>query len=145
MNVDLVMNVAPPTLEVTPTTFTFAATQIETSTAPQTFTMQNIGGDTLVVNPSDITIVGANADQFALTTIENPDTLATGETATFTVVFSPTTVGEKTATINVNSTGSKTVAISGNAIDLTITEFPYYETFDGEELSTIRLVKPRCL
>lgn len=134
MAVDLVMNAAPPTLEVTPTTFTFAATQIETSTAPQTFTMQNIGGDTLVVNPSDITIVGANADQFALTTIENPDTLATGETATFTVVFSPTTVGEKTATINVNSTaGSKTVAISGNAIDLTITEFPYYETFDGEE------------
>ena len=134
MTVDVTMTLAPPILEVTPSPFTFPDTHIDMSSAPQTFTIQNIGAGELIVNPSDITITGTNADLFTLTTIENPDTLGLGETATFTVVFSPTTVGEKTATINVNSNaGSKTIAINGNAIDLTITEFPYYETFDGEE------------
>ncbi|NLK14930.1 MAG: choice-of-anchor D domain-containing protein [Bacteroidales bacterium] len=133
MTVDVTMTLAPPILEVTPDTFTFPDTHIDMSSAPQTFTIQNIGAGELIVNPSDITITGTNADLFTLTTIENPDTLGLGETATFTVVFNPTTVGEKTATINVNSTaGSKTIAINGNAIDLTVTQFPFIETFDED-------------
>ena len=127
------MQEAPPTLEVTPTPFTFAETQITALSVPQTFTLRNIGTGTVTINPSDIVITGDNADQFVLTTIGSVATLATGEVATFTVRFNPTTVGEKTATIVVNSdAGQKSVPIEGTAHDLTVTNFPFIESFNNE-------------
>ena len=129
------MLVAPPTLEITPDTFVFAATQFATSSAPQAFTMENTGGGTLTINPSDITITGTDADQFTLTTIESTVNLGAAETASFTVRFTPTTVGEKTATIKVddNLGTIHEIIVSGSAFDFIITEFPYKESFDSEE------------
>jgi citrate lyase gamma subunit len=132
--IDVEMEIAPPTLEITPDTFTFEETQFATSSAPQTFTMQNIGTGTITIDPSDITITGADADQFALINIESTVNLGTGETASFTVIFAPTTVGEKTATIKVDDNGTiREIIIKGNAVDYTVTEFPYKETFDGKK------------
>ena len=129
------MLVAPPALEITPDTFVFAATQFATSSAPQAFTMENTGGGTLTINPSDITITGTDADQFTLTTIESKVNLGAAEIASFTVRFTPTTVGEKTATIKVNDNLGTTheIIVSGSAVDFIITEFPYKESFDSEE------------
>jgi hypothetical protein len=133
--IDVEMEIAPPILEITPDTFTFEEIQFATSSDPQTFTMQNIGTGTITIDPSDITITGADADQFALTNIESTVSLASGETAHFTVRFTPDTVGEKTATIQVddNLGTIHEVIIKGNAVDYTVTEFPYKETFDGEK------------
>ena len=119
-----------PALVVTPDTFTFEGTYITLSSAPQAFTMQNTGGGTVTVNPSDITITGANADQFTLTTIANTVSLGMGDTASFTVKFTPTTVGEQTAIIKVNDDLGiiHEIIIGGTAIDPV-----FYEGFEGEE------------
>ncbi|MBP8981845.1 MAG: choice-of-anchor D domain-containing protein [Bacteroidales bacterium] len=132
--IDVEMEIAPPILEITPGTFTFEEIQFATSSDPQTFTMQNIGTGTITIDPSDITITGADADQFALTNIESTVSLASGETAHFTVRFTPDTVGEKTATIQVddNLGTIHEVIVNGTAIDLTVKEFPYLESFDGK-------------
>lgn len=120
------MDQVPTTLEVTPNTFTFPATQIGTSTATQTFTLRNIGHDTLVIEPAGILFMpgGPDNNQFTLTNIGAQVKLALGETATIGVTFNPTTLGEKAASLIVSPTGgvdAKTIALNGNAVDNTIT------------------------
>ena len=133
--VDVALEPLPPALEVTPASHAFPDTQIGASSAPQTFTLKNTGGGTVTINPADITLTGADANQFTLTTIGSTVNLGAGETATFTVAFTPATVGDKAATIEVtyNSGGTHTINISGKGVDFTVTTFPYTETFDAED------------
>jgi len=135
MTVNVKMDEAPPTLMITPAAFTFAETHVALSSAPQSFTMQNIGTGTITIEPSDITITGADAGQFTLTTIGSTANLSAEVTVSFTVAFTPSTVGEKTATIELKDNLEKTysININGNAVDYTISEFPYKESFDEEE------------
>jgi len=139
INGDTAINVQldelPPALEITPDTFSFEPTQFATSSAPQIFILQNIGGGTVTINPSDITITGEDADQFILINIENTVSLGAEEMDGFAVVFTPDTIGEKTAIIQVNDNlgNIHEIVINGSAVDFTITEFPYTESFDGEK------------
>ncbi len=135
MAIEVQLEVIPPVLEITPTEFTFAATQIATSSALQVFTMQNTGGGTITINPSDITITGTDADQFTLINIESTVNLSADEVEYFGVAFTPTTIGNKTATIEVNDNIETThcINITGIGADFTISAFPYKETFDGNE------------
>ncbi|OQB30939.1 MAG: Bacterial Ig-like domain (group 1) [Bacteroidetes bacterium ADurb.Bin174] len=139
INGDTAINVQldelPPALEITPDTFSFEPTQFATSSAPQIFILQNIGGGTVTINPSDITITGEDADQFILINIEDTVSLGAEEMDGFAVVFTPDTIGEKTAIIQVNDNleNIHEIVINGSAVDFTITEFPYTESFDGEK------------
>lgn len=132
--VDITMMAAPPALGVTPSPYEYASTHIDASVS-NTFTIQNIGAGTLTVNPGDITLVGDNADEFVLTTLSDVASLGMGATATFSVAFTPTSVGEKTATIQIEDNlgkGVHEVVITGTAYDATINTFPYTQSFDEE-------------
>ncbi len=92
-----------------------------------TFTISNIGGDTLRLSPDDIRVVGADEDAFILTNIEADITLAAAEETSVSVVFFPTREGMHTADLQVGSVG---LPLSGNSVDPTIREIPWFEGFD---------------
>jgi hypothetical protein len=65
----------------------------------RTFTIQNTG--TANLNISSITISGANAALFTVGGLSPASPIPPGNSATFTVTFSPGTTGLKTATVNI--------------------------------------------
>ncbi|MFY0482546.1 choice-of-anchor D domain-containing protein [Flavobacterium sp. PLA-1-15] len=105
----------------------FAARTIGTSEA-KSYRIQNLGG--AVLNLSGLTITGANATDFSVTT-PPPSTVAPGATVTFEVTFSPTAIGERNAIVNIPNNSSNInlfafnirgtgnnaiIGVSGNAI-----------------------------
>jgi hypothetical protein len=95
---------------------------VSSSGTPVTFTIENTGSTTL--NISGITLSGTDAAEFALGSI--PTSVSAGSTGSFTVTFSPTSGGAKTATIDIASNdtdeGSYQVNISatGTAPEINI-------------------------
>ncbi len=67
----------------------------------RTYTIQNTGSANLTVN--SISIGGADAAMFAAGTLTPSSPIATGNSATFSVTFAPTSGGLKSATVNINS------------------------------------------
>ncbi len=76
------------------------------STADLVFTVKNPGTSGLTI--SDITIDGANADEFSVIAAPTTSVPVSGST-TFTVRYSPTTIGNKTAALHIanNVPGAK--------------------------------------
>ncbi len=71
------------------------------SALTRTFTILNtIGGGTL--NIGNLFITGTNASQFSITSLPSASIVGTGST-NFVVVFTPTSTGVKSATININN------------------------------------------
>jgi uncharacterized repeat protein (TIGR02543 family) len=131
--INVSMTVAPPALGVTPTTYNFGTIINNELSAPALFTIQNIGSGTLTVNPEDIVIIGDDADQFTLTTLAAQANLTLGQTATFSVVFAPNTLGTKNAQIRIEDNlgkGFHYVDITGISADPTIVSFPWVEPFE---------------
>lgn len=134
MTEDVQLESLPPVLAFNPTTYTFPETQFDATSNLVGFWLRNNGGDTLTINPWDVTIEGGDSDQFILTPLGATAYLGAGESIGFNVAFSPNSAGEKTATIEINDNLGTIheVAISGIGVDYTITSFPYYEPFDAE-------------
>ncbi len=65
----------------------------------RTFTVQNTGTANLSV--SGITMSGAHASQFSVGALTPASPITPGNSATFTVTFTPATTGIKTATVNI--------------------------------------------
>jgi trimeric autotransporter adhesin len=65
----------------------------------RTYTIENIGADTL--NVSSIILTGPDAAMFSV--VGAPTNVAPSSNATFTVSFTPSSVGMKMATVNINS------------------------------------------
>jgi len=101
-------------LTITPTTQAFATTQVGQTTAATTFTVTNTAGTS--AGPLNVQFTGANSGDFHFggsgTTCVNA-TLAAGGTCVVTVVFAPTSVGAKTATLSVTNGGSISASLSG--------------------------------
>ena len=81
-------------------------------------TQSSLGG-TLEATGSSVTISGINIDsnEFALSGISLPTTLAADQTTSFTVTFKPATVGEAAATLSFSSdaaTSTTTQALTGD-------------------------------
>jgi hypothetical protein len=94
--------VAIPDIDVSPTSKDFGSVQVTTSSAPQTFNVTNIGTANLTVGT--ITITGPNSNQFSKQNDNvSGQTITPGGWATLQVVFSPTSVGLKSATLNITS------------------------------------------
>lgn len=119
-----------PDFIVSPTIFDYGTVAPAASSVPKVFTIQNIGAANITTGT--ISITGVNTDQFGFTDIDTDNAIITpGETASFTVTFSPTTVGDKTAIVQIpfGVSSTATINLSGRsglpdiASDLTSKDF----------------------
>jgi Autotransporter beta-domain/HYDIN/CFA65/VesB-like, Ig-like domain len=98
----------------------FGATAIVGGLVARTFTIQNIGTNTLDI--VGVAITGTNAASFAVTQ-QPPSTLAASGNTTFVVQFDPSTAGLKSATIEIQNSdadeGNFDFAIRGNGTETT--------------------------
>lgn len=72
-----------------------------TSVTISTFTIQNTGLSNLSV--ASMSMSGANANSFSITALSPASPIIPGSSATFAVMFGPTTSGLQTATLNINN------------------------------------------
>jgi len=99
----------------------FGTLDYASGTRTRTFTIQNTGTAALTISGTTpyVTITGTNAADFAVTTPPSPSVAASGST-TFVVTFNPSSVGTKTATINIGNNdsdeGTYTFSIQGDGI-----------------------------
>jgi len=134
-NVNVPVNLASsnPTLAVSPLTRDFGTVTVGNTSGSQVFTISNVGGGSLTISPADISLVGAAAAVFNLTNIADPVSLATGESTTVSVSFSPVAGGAVEAELEISSAeatnGSVSATLSGTGFDATIRS-PFVENFD---------------
>ncbi len=107
-------------------THTFGSISVGDSSTAQSFTVENKGTADLTL--SSITLGGANSGQFSLDLTGLDTTLSANETTTFTVTFSPTSAGVKTAVVNIASDDADenpfeiNVSGSGVVTDILVTD-----------------------
>ncbi len=106
-----------PGVGLSPTSLTFSAQSVGTTSTAQSVTLTNSGNANLTI--STVTIGGTNAGDFSKTadTCTNA-TVAASATCSMSVTFAPTAAGSRTASISIadNATGSpQTVSLSGTA------------------------------
>lgn len=92
-------------------TYDFGNQLVNESSLPITFTIQNTGNADLTLGT--VALSGADAGQFSLTQPTSPVT--DGDTTTFTITFSPTSLGAKTATVTIpnNDNTNYTFTVTG--------------------------------
>ncbi len=96
-----------------PTALSFGTQAVGTPSTAQTITVTNNG--TIALPIANITRSGTNPGQFTETNDCKPS-VGIGATCTISVVFAPTVMGSKTATLNVDAgggAGTQTAALSG--------------------------------
>ena len=104
-------------LGIAPASFAYGSV-VDGQTKSQTFTLTNSGSAPLTI--SQLSVSGAG---YSLSGLTAPSTIAAGASATFSVVFAPTTAGSLpgTVTISSNAPGSpSTVALSGTGLAGTV-------------------------
>jgi hypothetical protein len=102
-----------PAVTLAPTSLAFGGQSVGTPSAAKTVTLTNSGNAALTIN--SVTVTGSGASQF------NPSSacgasVAAGASCTISVVFTPSSAGNQSATLSVadNASGSpQTVALSG--------------------------------
>jgi hypothetical protein len=102
-----------PTYTLAPTSVAFGAQTVNTSSAAQLLTVTNTG--TVPVPISSITLSGTNPGQFSASNTCGGSVAVNGS-CTISVVFTPTSSGAKSATLNVNAgngAGKQTAALTG--------------------------------
>jgi len=121
---------------LSPNKILFGNQQIGSTSAAQTTTLQNTGHSTLVI--TNIAIAGPNPGDFAQT--NNCGTsVATGASCTFTVTFTPTASGNRSATLNIfdNAGGSpQHVSLAGTGIGPMATLNPTSLSFGNQNVGT---------
>lgn len=98
-----VVSIPEPIVFLSPTSLTFGAQGVGTTSAAKQVTLRNRGDEALTI--SSISIVGANAGQFVLDPPHNcplsPASMAPGAGCTISVKFQPTTTDDKTAAVEI--------------------------------------------
>ncbi len=92
----------PVTANLSATAFAFGPVQVATASATRTITITNTGTGTLNVN--GVLVTGPDADQFTAT--NNCTQIIGAGTCTVDVVFNPTTTGDKSAEVDINTNAS---------------------------------------
>jgi hypothetical protein len=107
---------SPPLFRIEPDTFDFVNVLVGETSDPQIFTIFNEGGSDLIIDT--IIRTGSDQSQFIISNPHSmPLTIQSSGTRTFTVFFSPTSSGDKSANIVIthNAIGSPSVVtITGN-------------------------------
>lgn len=121
-----VRNLSGPSASVSPATDEFGDVVLNTASTPRTYAIANGGAQNLVV--SGIALAGTDSAMFALSSGDGTGgtcgsltpTVAPGANCTVSVVFTPTTIGAKTASLQVasNSIGNATAesALTGTGV-----------------------------
>jgi|GEM_PF-824159 len=108
-----------PTLTINSSSLTFSSTNINTSSAPQTYTVTgtNLSGPVSITTASPYSISESVGGPYTTSLLIAATDIATAKT--IYVQFSPTNAGSFTGTVNNNSTGAdqKIIALSGTAVD----------------------------
>lgn len=131
-------------------TYNFGNQAFGTSSSAITFTVENEGQESLSVGT--LSISGTNASEFAITQVDTtlPHSVSGGGNTTFTVTFSPTGAGSKTAQlslanddanespyiINLTGVGGPANDNCSGAIDLTVNANPVTGDVLGATLSS---------
>jgi hypothetical protein len=102
-NWSVALTTTSPTLSVSSTAISFAATQPGYGASTQTFMLTNSGSTTITV--SGYTVTGANAGDFSVSSIY-PASLLPGEACPMTVMFIPTASGARYADVAITSSAS---------------------------------------
>jgi hypothetical protein len=81
----------------------FGSAAVTGGTVVRTFTIQNTGGGALTLTGSSpyVSVGGANASEFSVTTAPPSNTIAAGGSATFQVTFNPSGSGTRSATLSI--------------------------------------------
>jgi len=122
---DIVLD-AYPALAITPDEYDFGRQQIATSSDTILFTMENIGGGIIELEPDDIRIEGEDANSFFLAGPLETVSLESGENIEIRVAFLPEVAGTQDAML---FGGDTFVPLTGESFDPTITEIPWEEDF----------------
>jgi len=124
-------NGTEPGFAYSPTSHYFGDFFVNQTSPIQTFTIQSVVNGPVTINT--VTKSGANAGDFTLIAAGLPWTLQTGGTQSFTVSFTPTSLGAKTATITITSSiaGSPhTISVSGTGASPGL-PLPYTQNFNS--------------
>ncbi len=119
---------ALPALSASPGEYDFGLQQIDTGSDSLTIVLENIGGGVVSIHPEDIEITGDGADHYVLHSIAGNVELESGESTDIYLVFAPQSVGEHSVSLTIHE---KTVDITGECFDPTITELPWEEDFSA--------------
>ncbi len=135
-------------------TYDFGEVDTNTSSSEVAFILENIGDADLEFSGtagSLVALSGTDADQFSVSQTQVTSPLAAGSDQTFTVSFSPTSEGEKTATLTITSNdadeGTYTLNLSGTSVAVQVgnpeinlrqgnTAIASGETYDFGEVDT---------
>jgi hypothetical protein len=104
----------------------FGSVNTGSSSAAQTFTVQNTGAADLTLGT--VTLTGADAGQFSVTQPVST-TLAANATTTFTVTFNPSTAGAKSAVVNIASNDGDENPFEINLSGTAVTPIPVQTSF----------------
>jgi hypothetical protein len=131
-----------PAVGLSPTTLTFTAQQLSTTSAGQVVTLTNTGnasltGPAAASLTANITLTGTNPTEYGISNTCGAS-LAANASCTITVTFTPTVIGTRTANVNIadNAAGTPhTVAITGTGITGTPPSSCTYSQSKGTALS----------
>lgn len=118
-----------PVASVNPTSWNAGSVQVGNTATSPSFTLTNLGGGTLTVS----SITGLSGTPFTCSLNPANVNLASGQSTQFTFTYSPTSVGNHTATCTISTNGGNiTIDLSGTAISgCTFSQFPWVESFEG--------------
>jgi len=115
----------------------FGPVKVSSGTNASTFTVRNIGTDTL--NLGSLSLSGTNSSDFSITSALSSSVIPAGGTATFTITFDPSDTGIRTATISLANDDSDenpyTFAIQGTG-DATAPQTASTSPSNGEILTS---------
>lgn len=117
INVTLAGTGTPATITASPASLTFASTNVGASSASQSSTIGNPGAIPIAI--TGITITGAQASDFTLTSNTCGSSIAANGTCSVGVAFAPTATGTRTATVaiaNGGATSPYTIGLIGTAV-----------------------------
>jgi hypothetical protein len=108
--------VTPGALVLSPTMKTFAGVGPGVTTTAAQFTAINTGGSP--TGTITVTLAGSDATQFAITDSQCAASLGAGESCTITTTFSPSSAGDKAASLVASSTaaGTGVAALGGHGL-----------------------------
>lgn len=127
-NIRLEISGPPPILTLNHDSWDFGDVLINTAVTEQ-FTITNTGSGTLIIY--SISPYNLQHSQFSISAAATDTELSSGESTSFTVQYLPTAGGlDQTDNLVIgHSTGSRTIALSGDCYNLSTTT-PYFEGFE---------------
>jgi hypothetical protein len=140
---------AVPTATLLPASLSFGSVAVSVTSAAKTSTLTDTS-TTVALNISSITITGANAGDFKLTsatTCPSSGTIPALGTCIVSVTFTPSAPGARSATLTVNdntSAGKQTVSLSGTGV-VTATLLPASLNFGSVTVGSTSAAKSSTL